>query len=82
MTLTREEIVQRLRNGTHMVEFKKKDGTIREMICTLDESFIPEVHLPKSEDTKYSEDAIRVFETTIQEWRAFRFESVIRFDYL
>lgn len=68
------------------VVFTKKDGTDREMFCTLSESRIPKDKQPKTDSGKvarsFSDDALRVFDTEIQEWRSFRWDSVkeVRFD--
>lgn len=70
------------------VVFTKKDGTQRELFCTLDESRIPSEKQPKSQATdstvagKGNDDAIRVFDTEKQEWRSFRWDSVkeVRFE--
>lgn len=58
------------------VTFTKKDGTEREMNCTLVESRIPTDKQPKTDATPWSDEAIRVFDTDIGEWRSFRFDSV------
>ena len=65
------------------VTFTKKDGTIRDMFCTLVESRIAKDKQPKTETTtKDSGSALRVFDTEKQEWRSFRWDSVtqVRFD--
>jgi hypothetical protein len=52
------------------VTFTKKDGTNRDMLCTLVESRIPTDKQPKTETTsKDSGSALRVFDTEKQEWR-------------
>lgn len=80
MTLTRDEMVEKLRSGTRVVEFTKSDGSKRKMTCTLDSTFIPEAHTPKNSDMKYSEGTIRVFDTENNGWRSFRVDSVKSFD--
>jgi hypothetical protein len=69
------------------VVFTKKDGTERELFCTLSESRIPSDKQPKTPEAgttarPFSDDAIRVFDTEKQEWRSFRWDSVkeVRFD--
>ena len=70
------------------VVFTKKDGTQREMLCTLNESRIPADKQPKSQASNSetagqgNESAIRVFDTGIQEWRSFRWDTVteVRFE--
>jgi len=63
------------------VTFTKKDGTEREMYCTLSESRIPTDKQPKSgvEETTNSQtggSALRVFDTITNEWRSFRWDSI------
>lgn len=57
------------------VTFTKKDGTDREMRCTLSESRIPTDKQPK-ESTSTGGSAVRVFDTDLQEWRSFRWDSI------
>ena len=64
------------------VVFTKKDGTERELYCTLDESRIPADKQPKTKESNStttgqgSDEAVRVFDTEKQEWRSFRWDSV------
>lgn len=63
------------------VTFTKKDGTDREMYCTLSESRIPVDKQPKSgvEEATNSTtggSALRVFDTVTNEWRSFRWDSI------
>jgi hypothetical protein len=62
------------------VTFTKKDGTTREMQCTLVEGRIPSDKTPKAEGTggTSSDSAIRVFDTEKSEWRSFRWDSVTK----
>lgn len=70
------------------VVFTKKDGTERELFCTLAESKIPADKQPKTQEANstvgrsVSDDAQRVFDTEKQEWRSFRWDSVkqVRFE--
>jgi hypothetical protein len=63
------------------VMFTKKDGTEREMLCTLAESKIPEDQKPKTEGGNFSDEAQRVFDLEKQEWRSFRWDSVINISF-
>jgi hypothetical protein len=62
------------------IVFTKKDGTSREMFCTLNENKIPADKQPKSEGTESttSGSALRVFDTSKQEWRSFRWDSLTK----
>jgi hypothetical protein len=74
---------EQLHEGTVRVVFTKKDGTEREMLATLHDGSIPEEAKPKTEGgTTYSEDALRVFDVEVQEWRSFRWDSIKQFGVL
>ena len=71
------------------ITFTKKDGTEREMACTLVSSRIPTDKQPKTSvgveeeaNSQTNGSAVRVFDTEKQEWRSFRWDSVkqVRFD--
>ena len=64
------------------VVFTKKDGTQRQMQCTLFPGSIPSDKQPKTEseeDTNSTGSALRVFDLEKQEWRSFRRDSVKQF---
>lgn len=83
----REWVRGLLQNSAVTVTFVKADGTVRDMLCTLDGSRIPvtpvklitasvdgivrESRKPKKEPDPHS---IRVFDLDKQEWRSFRFD--------
>lgn len=71
--LLHDDIVQDL-----CIMFTKKDGTEREMRCTLSESRIPADKQPKEStaSSQTSGSALRVFDTEKQEWRSFRWDSI------
>jgi hypothetical protein len=67
-----DDVVKDLR-----ITFTKKDGTEREMFCTLSESKIPEEKRPKeAQSSSTIGSALRVFDTQIGEWRSFRWDSI------
>lgn len=71
------------------VSFTKKDGTQRDMMCTLVEARVPfdkrpktnlaeQVENEKSEDEKKDgSTAQSVFDMEIGEWRSFRWDSIV-----
>ena len=75
MAITREGLVDRLKQSVVNITFTKADGSERTMNCTLKLENIPEDQHPKS-TVKSESDQIRVFDTDIQEWRSFNFSSV------
>lgn len=70
--LLHDDVIKDLR-----ITFTKKDGSDREMRCTLIEERIPTDKRPKeSQNTSNSGSALRVFDTEKQEWRSFRWDSI------
>jgi hypothetical protein len=60
--------------------FKKVNGEIRKMRCTLNEELIPEDKKSTGNGKRKSpEDSIAVFDLDKQDWRSFRYESIIEF---
>jgi hypothetical protein len=67
------------------VEFQKKDGTVRDMKCTLNFNRIPEDKIPKAKtqeeiettSTNEDNDVFKVFDVQKNEWRSFRKDSII-----
>lgn len=72
----REIVINRLSMGNVNVVFTKKDGTERNMLCTL--LNIPTEHQPKHENpaTEFSKEVVRVFDIENQGWRSFRLDSI------
>ena len=58
--------------------FRKTDGTLRNMKCTLVPKLLPEVVEPATDKPKrkVSEDTLAVFDLEKNEWRSFRYDSV------
>lgn len=79
MTITREDLVDRLKQSVVNVVFTKADGSERTMNCTLKLENIPEDQHPKCV-IKSESDQIRVFDTDIDAWRSFNFGSVKTID--
>lgn len=77
-----EQFVAHLRNRIVSVSFIKKDGTNRDMNCTLSDAIIPPDHTPKGTGkvTVDEEDPelIRVFDVDAQGWRTIIFDSVTK----
>ena len=61
------------------LEFTKANGERRKMRCTLNEELIPEDKKPKGSTRKSPEDTIAVFDLDKQDWRSFRYDSIIEF---
>lgn len=65
-----------LREQDVQVTFTKKDGSIREMLCTLKQDSIPEDKIPKGVERATPSESLAVFDVEKQEWRSFRFDSI------
>jgi uncharacterized protein YccT (UPF0319 family) len=65
-----------LKMGAVELTFQKKDGTMRVMNCTLEESKLP-VYEKKTERTKTaSTETLSVLDLDKNEWRSFRYDSI------
>jgi hypothetical protein len=67
-----------LREGVVTVEFVKKDGSARKMLCTLSESQIPKQFAPKNSGKTQSDEALAVFDIEASGWRSFRYDSITK----
>ena len=77
-TFTKEEISSVLQKGVATVSFKKVDGNIRIMECTLNAGMIPPPKEPKKTDrVKTPNNAVlSVWDVNKDGWRSFRVENV------
>lgn len=73
-----EMVKNHLHDGPVIVTFTKTNGEERVMKCTTCMADIPAEHQPSGESKrKFSDEAQRVFDLDKQEWRSFRWDSVI-----
>lgn len=81
--MNRDEMLNSLRENVCEVTFTKKDGSEREMTCTLNMHSIDEEYHPKGTDgdqgVKPNLDVVKVFDLANLGWRSFRVESVKNF---
>lgn len=80
LKVNENEVLELLRTNPQgvSISFIKKDGSSREMLCTLSESAIPTDKRPKTQ-TEASDtigSAVAVFDIQKGEWRSFRWDSV------
>lgn len=70
-----------LYKGPVRVKFVKKDGTDRDMLCTLNESLLPaQVDLEEAVQKKTPNPEVQaVFDIDKQAWRSFRWDSLVGF---
>ena len=63
------------------IEFLKKDGSIRKMICTLSENKIPSEKMPKGSGKTQNSEVLAVFDVENDGWRSFRWDSIQKIDF-
>lgn len=76
----RHEFQMWLRSHLHLgevsVTFKKKDGTLRVMKCTLMPGLVKDYEKKTDRVKAVSEETCAVFDVDKQEWRSFRYDSI------
>lgn len=81
---TKEDLVKMLKERVVSVKFKKKDDTIRKMVCTLSEDYLPEPEpLTEGEVKKTKKDnpnVLPVWDLEKLAWRSFRVDSVVEYE--
>jgi hypothetical protein len=63
------------------IEFLKKDGSLRKMLCTLAESKIPSEKMPKGSGKTQNSETLAVFDVENDGWRSFRWDSIQKIDF-
>ena len=69
-------VLKALKSQVINISFEKKDGTIRDMSCTLMESKIPDEKKPKTSNSKQNPAVLPVFDVEKDAWRSFRWDSI------
>ena len=77
MEYTKESIRSLLQSNVVNVQFTKSDGSIRNMVCTLQESFTWPYEKKTDKVKPENNDVIAVWEIDKQAWRSFRIDSII-----
>ena len=79
--MTNEEMFDKLHNEICEITFLKKDGSEREMICTLKSDLIPYISTTKpiSKQDRVESDYMPVYDLEERAWRAFKPSKVISF---
>lgn len=80
MEHTKESIRSQLRQSVMKVNFTKTDGTVREMICTLQESFTIPYEKKTDKQKPENNDILAVWDVEKHAWRSFRVDSIISAD--
>ena len=80
-----DEIRQALKTNRVTVVFEKADGSLRTMLCTLQEKYLPPVVLKEGEEAKPKKDKgdtniVTVWDLEKTAWRSFYLESLKSFE--
>lgn len=77
MIMNKDVLKDCLQKGVVKVLFEKKDGTVREMICTLRSDYLP-VTEEKGEKVarKENDEVLAVWDIDNAGWRSFRYDSI------
>lgn len=78
--ITKDNLTKALKLNTLNIKFKKTDGTIRSMVCTLQEKLLPIPEPNKVTQKKPSnENVLPVWDLEKEAFRSFRVDSVIEY---
>jgi hypothetical protein len=79
ISLDKSNIQSELTKGPLLVTFTKKDGTLRDMKCTLAEWLLPQAEKKDSapQVVVENDNLIKAFDLEKQAWRSFNVDSVI-----
>ena len=79
--IKKDELVALLKEKVLTVNFKKKDDTMRKMVCTLSEEYLPELEIKENvKPRKENIDVIKAWDVEKRAWRSFRFDSLVDYD--
>lgn len=74
--MSRDQLKTRLKDVIATVVFQKKDGTLRQLRCTLKDSYLPTLEESTSKTRKDNPDVLPVWDIENGEWRSFRIDSI------
>jgi len=81
---TKEELIKLLKQRVVTIKFKKKDDTIRKMVCTLSEDYLPEpeevIEGQEKKSKKENPNTLPVWDLEKLAWRSFRVDSVVEYE--
>jgi hypothetical protein len=81
---TKEDLIKLLKEKVVTIKFKKKDDTVRKMICTLSEDYLPEpeeaIKGQEKKKKKENPNILPVWDLEKLAWRSFRVDSVVEYE--
>jgi len=81
---TKEDLIKLLKEKVVTVKFKKKDDSVRKMVCTLSEDYLPEpenvIETSEKKKKKENPNTLPVWDLEKLAWRSFRVDSVVEYE--
>jgi len=81
---TKEDLIKLLKEKVVTVKFKKKDDSIRKMVCTLSEDYLPDpediIEGQEKRTKKENPNTLPVWDLEKLAWRSFRVDSVVEYE--
>jgi WYL_2, Sm-like SH3 beta-barrel fold len=81
---SKEDLVKLLKQKVVTVKFRKKDDSIRKMVCTLSEDYLPEpedkTEVTEKKTKKENPNTLPVWDLEKLAWRSFRVDSVVEYE--
>jgi hypothetical protein len=81
---SKEDLVKLLKSKVVTVKFRKKDDSIRKMVCTLSEEYLPEpdklIEGQEKKTKKENPNTLPVWDLEKLAWRSFRVDSVVEYE--
>jgi hypothetical protein len=82
--ITKDELIKLLKEKVVTVKFKKKDDSVRKMICTLSEDYLPDpeeiIEDQEKKKKKENPNTLPVWDLEKLAWRSFRIDSVVEYE--
>ncbi len=81
---SKEDLIKLLKEKVVTIKFKKKDDSVRKMVCTLSEDYLPEPEKSTENIVKKTKkenpNSLPVWDLEKLAWRSFRVDSVVEYE--
>jgi hypothetical protein len=81
---SKEDLVNLLKSKVVTIKFRKKDDSIRKMVCTLSEDYLPDpeeiIEGQEKKKKKENPNTLPVWDLEKLAWRSFRVDSVVEYE--
>ena len=81
---SKEDLIKLLKQKVVTIKFRKKDDSIRKMVCTLSEDYLPEpeevIEGNEKRTKKENPNTLPVWDLEKLAWRSFRVDSVVEYE--